>query len=378
MRAMYVLCAFGLSVPSAVFAQVTVNGLVPISGATSFANVRVAAAASSTAGAITGWSVYFNNSEVFTNTKGLNGRLDTVVSSVGPGNYKVTVIAYDQNGNQASYVANNVVVASATLPTVPASAEVYQLLQTATPTAAPYNVANGAIQSWAYCVNTTCSGSQTQGSGNVLFFTSTPTSNPLSSYTLSGTSLQETSTGATNNTLAYRKLGCTNNGGNTACNNVQNMLLDVWFYPTTTSDVQQFEFDPDVFYNNYKFAASVACRLAGTNPDYWYLWDSSANNWVQTQYPCSATSTTAGQSVAANTWHHLQLYVNYSVGSIGGSYAYQTFVWDGKTVFQNSGQSFTAIGQAGNTINVEQQIDNTSTSGANNTAYYDDYSLSVW
>ena len=87
--------------------------------------------------------------------------------------------------------------------------------------------------------------------------------------------------------------------------------------------------DPDVFYNNYKFAASVACRLAGTNPNFWYLSDSSANSWTQTQYPCSATSTTAGQSVAANTWHHLQLYVNYSVGSTGGSYAYETFVWDG-------------------------------------------------
>ena len=372
------LCALGLSVPAAVFAQVTVEGLVPINGSSSLSNVKVAAAASSTAGTITGWSVYLDNTKVFTDTTGLNGRLDTVVSSVALGTHKVTVIAYDQHGNQASYVANNVAVANTTLPTVPSSAEQYRLLQTATPTASPYSVSNNTIQPWAYCITINCSGSKTPGSGNAVFFTSTPTSNPLSFYTLSGTSLQETSTGAANNTLAYRKLGCTNNGGNASCNNVQNMLLDVWFYPTTTTNVQQFEFDPDMFYNNYKFAASVACRLAGTDPNYWYLWDSSADSWIKTQYPCSATSTVAGQSVAANTWHHLQLYVNYSVGASGGSYAYETFVWDGQTVFQNSGQSYTAILQTGNTINVEQQIDNTTTSGANNTAYYDDYSLSVW
>lgn len=378
MRWMYALCALGLCVPASALAQVTVKGLVPITGSSSLSSVKVAAVASSTAGAITGWTVYFNNTEVFSNTTGLNGRLDTVVGSVSPGTYKVTIIAYDQYGNEQSYVANNVAVTNTTLPTVPSDAEQYQLLQTSSPMVSPYSVSSGTLGQWTACNETSCSGSTTPGTGSVQFFSSTPTSNPLSLYTLSGTSLEETSLGATNNTLAYRHLGCTNSSGSTDCSNVQNMLLDVWFYPTSTTNVQQFEFDPDVFYNNNKFAASVACRLAGTKPNYWYLWNSLGDDWVVTPFPCGATTTTPGQSVAANTWHHLQLYVTYNVSSDGGSYTYQTFVWDGQTVFQNYGENYTAGSQTGNMLNVEQQIDNTSTSGANNTAYYDDYVLSVW
>lgn len=182
--------------------------------------------------------------------------------------------------------------------------------------------------------------------------------------------MAETSAGSFWNTLGYRHLGCPNIG----CGAVQNMLEDMWFDTATVSDVQQLEFDPDLFNAGYKYFASVACRLKGNNPSFWYLWNSAADTWEQTSYPCTAST------IAPGTWHHFQLYATFDTSN--HTYAYQTFVYDGTTIFQNLGQSYNALLCPNNscstaTVNIEQQIDNDG-NNPTNTVYYDNYNLWVW
>ena len=88
-----------------------------------------------------------------------------------------------------------------------------------------------------------------------------------------------------------------------------------------------------------------------------------------TKYPCTLLTQT-------NQWHHFQLYgvSNYSAHT----YAYQTFVVDGVTVYQNLGNSYSASPYtSGPGLVVEQQIDNNA-SATLNSVYYDNYSLTVW
>lgn len=405
MRLLHFLCGLSLCLPAAALAQtVTVTGLVPAKNSFNQSNVLIAAKATSSAAPISGWAVYLDNNEYYHIACGsngvscpLNGTLNQVISSVPAGNYKVTVTAFDENGNPGSYVATNVTVSNSVLPNVPSTAELYPNLQNTTITPTPYT--NNSTVAWQVCQGPGCAGGDAGGTGNVV-----PSDTPSSpNETLSGSPLFEYSTGAGYNVLGYRHLGCVNNNNSADCNNVQNMLLDMWFSPVSTANVQQIEFDPDLFDDSgHKYAASVACRLQPGNsapnqaPYYWYVWNSTGiaptqsnpsgdptssagtGTWVMTAYPCSDTSTTAGQSVAAGVWHHIQLYVNYDTTKT--NYTYNTFVYDGVTIFQSAGTTYQALQLSGPQtaeINVEQQIDNTS-GATTNSAYYDDYNLSVW
>ena len=237
------------------------------------------------------------------------------------------------------------------LPTPPASATTYSNLQ----------LDSGQLQQWNIC-DGPCSGSSGSGSSNLTFGNQSPS--------LSQASMAETSAGSFWNTLGYRHLGCPNIG----CGGVQNMLEDMWFDPTAVSDVQQLEFDPDLFNAGYKYFASVACRLKGNNPNFWYLWNSAANTWEPTSYPCTAST------IAPGKWHHFQLYATFDTAN--RTYAYQTFVYDGTPIFQNLSQSYNALLCPNNscstaTVNIEQQIDNDG-NNPTNTVYYDNYDLWVW
>src|SRR5579864_443760 len=236
------------------------------------------------------------------------------------------------------------------LPILPSNATAYSNLQ----------LDSGQLQAWNICG--TCAGSSGSGTGNLTFGNQSPS--------LSQASMAETSAGSFWNILGYRHLGCPNSD----CAAVQNMLEDMWFDPATVSDVQQLEFDPDLFNAGYKYFASVACRLKGDNPNFWYLWNSAANTWEPTSYPCTALT------IAPGTWHHFQLYATFDTSN--RTYAYQTFVYDGVTVFQNLGQSYNALlcpmnSCSTSTVNIEQQIDNDG-NNPTNTVYYDNYNLWVW
>jgi hypothetical protein len=163
---------------------------------------------------------------------------------------------------------------------------------------------------------------------------------------------------------------------------MQNMLLDEWFQVAPGDDIQQLEFDPDLFdaSGKYEYFGTVACRMNGTNSGDWYLWNMAAQQqsgqgWVATSYPCT---------ISQGAWHHLQLYV--TLNTTGSScpnsvpcYTYNTFVFDGATVFKNLGWSYNAgTGSYTPTLNVEQQIDNFDSQNVSNTVYYDNYYLWVW
>ena len=239
------------------------------------------------------------------------------------------------------------------------------VLPTPPPSAAKYfNLQNqsGNPGTWMACSGGCTGSSGGPGTSTLTFSNASPA--------LSGASMAMTSSGSNYwNTMYYRDLACPDIG----CAAVKNMLEDSWFNPQTVTDMQQLEFDPDLFNAGWKYFGSVACRLVGANAGFWHLWNSANNGWDATSYPCTAAT------IAPGTWHHLQLYITFDTST--QSYAYQTFVYDGVTVFQNLGKTYGALALGGGStktsMNIEQEIDN----GANNstiTVFYDNINLWAW
>ncbi len=274
-------------------------------------------------------------------------------STLSNDSHQFFVSVLDAAGN--TLCASNIVTVTVQggagpLPTPPSSATAYSNLQNQSGNPGAWTVCDGG-----------CSGSSGAGSSSLTFGVASPSR--------SGASMQQTATGSLWNTLYYRHLGCPTSG----CAAVQNMLVDMWFYLQSTNDLQQLEFDPDLVSATYAYFGSVACRLLGANAGHWHLWDEANGNWVATTYPCT-TST-----IASGTWHHFQLYVTFSTAN--HNYKFETFVLDGTTVFQNLGQTFGSKlnpSWTTDTVNVEQQIDNNSNSGASTTVNYDSYNMWAW
>jgi hypothetical protein len=360
-----------LALTPTAFAQVTLNVNEPIGGSspTYTSPITVSAKATSPNGP-SGWDVYIDNQLVSQN-QATTGILDTTVTAT-TGTHSMVITAFDNSGAYKQSAPISITVTANPLPTVPTTATSYLNLQSLTGFANPWTPCSGS-----------CSGSS--GSG------STPAPSTASTPSLSGSSLVETSNGTYWNTLFYRHLGCPTPTNTATCNTVQNMLEDVWFEPTSTTNIQQLEFDPDLYdTNNYEYFGSVACRLEPTNQWTWYLWNMSGSSsspgsstspssatgtgtWVPTPYACTPTTIQGG------VWHHLQLYVTYNTST--QQYAYQTLVFDGATVFTNLNVTYHALqlpaGQTP-TINIEQQIDNNSNTNATSTVHYDNYNLWVW
>jgi len=92
-----------------------------------------------------------------------------------------------------------------------------------------------------------------------------------------------------------------------------------------------------------------------------------------TNYPCTTTT------LAPGSWHHFQLYATFN--TTAHTYTYETFVFDGVTVFQNLGTTYEASPLHGSkALNIEQQIDNGGGTNPvpNNTNYYDRINLWAW
>jgi hypothetical protein len=273
-------------------------------------------------------------------------------STLSSGSHQFFVSVLDSAGTTlcASNIVTVTVQSSGPLPTPPSNATEYTNLQNPSGNPGVWTVCDGS-----------CSGSGGTGSSSLSFGVASPSR--------SGASMQQTATGSFWDTMYYRPLGCPTSG----CGAVQNMLVDLWFYPQSTNNLQQLEFDPDLINATYAYFGSVACQLIGTDAGHWQLWDEANGNWVATTYPCTAST------IAAGTWHHLQLYVTFSTANL--NYAYQTLVFDGTTVFQNLGQTFGAKLEptwTTNEVNIEQQIDNNNNVGASTTVNYDSYNLWVW
>lgn len=234
------------------------------------------------------------------------------------------------------------------LPTPPADATAYLNLQDQS--------------GWKVC-NGICAGSPE---------TATGTSNltpDIATPSMSGSAMAQNSEGTYWNTLYYLHLGCPSEG----CAAVSNILEDMYFQTTSTSDMQGSEFDPDLYDGTYEYFASLQCRLIGTDAGNWFLWNMSANRWEMTNYPCTAAT------LAPGSWHHFQLYATFN--TTAHTYTYKTFVFDGVTVFQDLGTTYEASPLHGSkSLNIEQQIDNGGETNPvpNNTNYYDRINLWAW
>lgn len=336
----------------------------PVAGATYFGSNVPLAVMATAPDTINGFHVYVDGTQwdptnvttpvpnAYTPTESWLGTMTSVTPGAGQ-----TIAVNVWPGAGENYVPKStpvtINVVASPFPTPGSNATVYNNLQAAT----------GSQGKWQIC-NASCSGSANSNGS------STITLNATNAPTLTGSPLEETSTGAAFNTLGYLKPPCPTAG----CTSVTNFLDDVWFYiPSTTTALQALEFDPDVYDGSYEYFMSMQCDSASGD---WRFWDMAHGDWT-TQggsttvptYPCTLLTQT-------NQWHHFQLYgtMNYT----SHTYTYQTLAVDGAVVYQNVGNAYGARSYtSGPGINVEQQIDNNATATAN-TVYYDNYTLTVW
>jgi hypothetical protein len=340
------IAAMVLLVASLAQAQTTATMTSPADGSTVSGTITISASINGSYATVVFWRdnwVQIGQSS--------SPQLSFNTSTLSSGSHQFFVSVLDSAGT--TLCASNIVTvvqSSDPLPTPPSNATEYTNLQNPSGNPGVWTVCDGS-----------CSGSGGTGSSSLSFGVASPSR--------SGASMQQTATGSFWDTMYYRPLGCPTSG----CGAVQNMLVDLWFYPQSTNNLQQLEFDPDLINATYAYFGSVACQLIGTDAGHWQLWDEANGNWVATTYPCTAST------IAAGTWHHLQLYVTFSTANL--NYAYQTLVFDGTTVFQNLGQTFGAKLEptwTTNEVNIEQQIDNNNNVGASTTVNYDSYNLWVW
>jgi hypothetical protein len=344
-----------LAVSTAAFAQVTLTVNEPLTGKTYTSPVTVSATASSPNGP-SGWTVYQDSILVVSNTD-TSGRLDATFPS-SPGSHTIVVKAWDNSGANTP-ATETITVNSSSLPTPPGNAISYPNLQ---------NTA-GNPGTWTIC-DGGCAGSQSGATGTDGF------SFGVASPSLSGAAMKFFSTSTHNglewNSLGYRHLGCPSGG----CTARSNFLEDMWFYvPSSSSALQALEYDPGVYDGSFKYFASMQCDSVSGD---WRFWNSAGNTWtVKTStggtlpiHPCNLLSKT-------NSWHHYQLYITMNFTS--HTVTYETFVVDGVTVYSDIANTYGAFAISGTpTINIEQQIDNKSTSTVTNSEYLDNYNLSVW
>jgi hypothetical protein len=180
---------------------------------------------------------------------------------------------------------------------------------------------------------------------------------------------------------------------------VSNLLDDFWYYLPSGQAMEAFEVDPDIFNYNPNLSgcsgtscsthmeASMQCDIASGSdaPNQWRFWNTATDHWVRadgSQTGTTGTSYSCSPAMTTGVWHHYQLYATYNV--VAETYAYQTLVIDGVTVFKNLnlGYSGAVTGYATSTnfISVQNQIDLTSSSSQTTPTpiYYDRYSLTAW
>ncbi|ABF43136.1 Kelch repeat protein [Candidatus Koribacter versatilis Ellin345] len=237
------------------------------------------------------------------------------------------------------------------LPSPPSGATAFNNLQSA----------GGNPGVWTKCEGACAGSGGSSGSGSLTLGVASPS--------LSGASMKQVDNGASWNVLYYRHLGCATLPGG-VCTGVSNFLDDLWFYiPSTTTQLQALEFDPDLYLGGYDYFASMQCDNASHTWRRWHEDHDANHGWVPSSIPCTILS-------SVNTWHHLQLFV--TMDTTNRIYAYQTFLVDGVPIYSAAQDTYNPyFDGSGNNLNIQQQIDNNS-SATSNTVYYDKYNLTVW
>lgn len=261
---------------------------------------------------------------------------------------------------------------SSDLPSIPSNATTFSNLQRS----------SGNPGSWTECdANTSCAAGTPScvGSASLTFGITGPA---LSSYG-SAKFIDTTNSGSPQgcNVLYYRHLGnswaADDSSGTNTLAGLTNGFLDLYVYPVPGSNIIGYEFDPDIYVgNNWTAKASLACYASSGGK--YNLYDQSGNlptggAWASTSHSCDWNTT------GANQWHHVQLWITFN--QTAHTYTYKTLVVDGTTIISTALSNTVTYNMwnhnSGNTLNIEMQIDRTSTAGTS-TGYYDNYKFVVW
>jgi hypothetical protein len=202
---------------------------------------------------------------------------------------------------------------------------------------------------WQWCNDPSCAG----GNGGGTYWMAQYQTSP----SLSGASTELYNSGVWDNALWFEKLG--------SHDNVTNLLWD--FYVQLDSNAAQgaqaLEYDSFQFVNGYNYMIGSQCNIAA---GVWDTWNENSGHWIHTTIPC--------HGFAANTWHHIQWYVQTNHSN--QTYKYVTLVVDGKSY--NINQTYSALYlNWGSNIGVQYQLDVNGT-GQGYHEWFDDSKLTIW
>jgi hypothetical protein len=359
-------------------ATFTQCGILPVAGGTYAYPLQVSVIAT-TPNTITAWKVYVDGNEVQPDdnsndingtTGGTTGVFDTTLSAAGTGTHTIGVNTWADGGKSVLVYQVQVTIVASPLPSPAGGAYFYPNLQNAA----------GNNGSWQICNGTCAEGSGGPTNGSSVIELNATVNDETAPESLSGSTMMESSTGASFNTLGYRHLGCPSDD----CTGLSYFLDDLWLYIPSSDNgtLRALEFDPDLFTGSTWFKMSMQCDSASGD---WEFWNEATNHWIPRdagsgdpdapKIPCAMTG--SQDQWKAGSWHHYQLYGTMD-DETGGTYTYETLVLDGTTVYKNLGLVCNSLADSqGQEVNIEQQIDNESTAGTNS-IYYDNYNLWVW
>lgn len=125
--------------------------------------------------------------------------------------------------------------------------------------------------------------------------------------------------------------------------------IDDYYYFTTTSPIQALEFTMNKWVNNTRFEWAMQWEnKGGGSPPPWRIWGGSAK-WQSTGYT---------QSLAVNTWHHIQI-----KGTVlNGQVHYVSFTSD--SLSASLGQNYAPVSSSGDLLAVAIQLDSDSSGTA--------------
>jgi Ca2+-binding RTX toxin-like protein len=147
-------------------------------------------------------------------------------------------------------------------------------------------------------------------------------------------------------------------------NNASHFLWDFWVYQDSTSEanIWSSEFDLWQTLGGNEFMIGSQCDF-GTG--YWDTWDNANNRWITNAIPCPRW--------AANTWHHVQWYVERIDPT---HYRYDTLVVDGHGYGLNQVWAVAYNGWS-DAVGVQYQLDQDST-GTPLHEWVDNVKLTLW
>ncbi len=205
------------------------------------------------------------------------------------------------------------------------------------------------MSGWQACHDPGCAGGSGLGTYWMAQFQSQPS--------LSGASTEIFNSGVWADALWWKKLG--------GHDGVSNLLWDFYVQvdSNTASAAQALEYDAFQFVAGYNYMIGSQCNIAA---GLWDIWDEYNGHWIHTAIAC--------HGFTANTWHHIQWYVQTNHSN--RTYHYVTLVVDGVPHTVNQTYSAKYLNWGSN-LGVQYQLD-VNASGQGYHEWFDNSKLTIW